>query len=163
MNRLSTEKRAQIIGMICEGMSMRATARLTGASVITVMKLLVDAGKAARDFHDRAVRGLHCKRVQMDEIWAFCYAKAKHVPDHMRGQPGVGDIWTWAAVCADTKLVVSYRIGRRSAEDADAFVADLASRLADRIQLTSDGFPAYLSAVPGAFGRDVDFAQLIKK
>jgi len=163
MNQLSTEKRAQIIGMLCEGMSMRATARLTGASVITVMKLLVDAGEAAHDYHDKTVRGLHCKRVQMDEIWAFCYAKQKHAPESMRGQPSVGDIWSWAALCADTKLVISYRVGTRSADDADAFVADLASRLVDRVQLTADGYGPYLSAVPGAFGRDVDFARLIKK
>jgi IS1 family transposase len=162
MNRLSTSKRAQIIGMLCEGMSMRATARLSGASIITVMKLLVDMGRAADEYQDAALRNLRCRRIQLDEIWAFCYAKAKNVPEHMRGRPGLGDLWTWTAICADSKLVLSWRTGTRGKEDAGPFLADLASRLAVRPQITSDGHSAYLQAVEAAFGRDVDYAQLLK-
>ncbi len=161
MNRLSTEARARIIGMLCEGMSMRATARLTGASVITVMKLLVDAGTAAQALHDKAVRGLACKRIQVDEIWAFCYAKQAHVSPEQQGK-GYGDIWTWTAIDADTKLVVAWLTGTRKAHHAHEFVADLASRLTTRPQITSDGHNGYIDAIDAAFLGNVDYAQQIK-
>ena len=162
MNRLTTDKRAQILGMLCEGMSMRATARLAGASVITVMKLLVDAGEAAQAFHDEAVRGLNCKRLQLDEIWAFCYAKQAHVSPAQQGKLGFGDIWTWTAIDADTKLVVSYLTGTRRHQDAEAFLWDLKSRVVSRPQITTDGLHSYFSAVEKAFGADADYAQQIK-
>jgi IS1 family transposase len=161
MNRLSTEARARIIGMLCEGMSMRATARLTGVSVITVMKLLVDAGIAAQEFHDKTVRGLACKRVQVDEIWAFCYAKQAHLSPEHAGK-GYGDIWTWTAIDADTKIVVAWLTGTRKAHHAHEFVADLASRLTTRPQITSDGHSGYIDAIEAAFVGEVDYAQQIK-
>jgi len=162
MNKLSTEKRAQIISCLVEGNSIRSTVRITGAAKNTVVKLLVDLGRACAEYQNKHLVNLPCKRIQVDEIWSFCYAKAKNVPIEKRGQFGYGDIWTWAAICADTKLVASYLVGNRDAETADIFIADLKSRLANRIQLTSDGLKLYLEAVEGAFGADVDYAQLIK-
>jgi IS1 family transposase len=161
MNRLSTEKRAQILGMLCEGMSMRATARLSGASYMTVIKLLVDAGETAQDFHDRTVSGLSCKRLQLDEIWAFCYAKQGHLQPKHEGL-GYGDIWTWTALDADTKLLVSWLVGTRKSQDAHGFLVDLRSRVVGRPQITTDGHKLYLDAVSFAFGQDVDYAQQIK-
>ena len=164
MNRLSTEKRAQIIGCLVEGNSIRATVRMTGAAKNTVTKLLTDLGKACAEYQNEHLVNLNCKRVQVDEIWSFCYAKAKNVPEGKRGQFGYGDIWTWVAIDADTKLVPSYLVGTRDAEAATVFLADLHSRLAPgaRIQLTSDGHAPYISAVESTFGDDVDFAQLVK-
>jgi IS1 family transposase len=162
MNRLSTEKRAQIIGLLCEGMSMRAITRLTGVSLNTVLKLLVDLGAACADYQDRTLRNLSCRRLQLDEIWAFCYSKAKNVPDQHIGRFGYGDVWTWTAICADTKLIPSWLVGTRDSDAATTFVSDLASRLANRVQITTDGHKAYLEAVESAFGRDVDYAMLIK-
>jgi len=163
MNRLSTEKRAQIAGMLCEGMSLRAAARLSGASLTSVIKLMEDMGDAAADFQDQTLRGLTCQRIQLDEIWAFCYAKQRNIPPARQGQAGYGDIWTWTAIDADTKLVVAWRTGSRGSEDANAFVSDLASRLVARPQITSDGHNSYLMAVEDAFGADVDFAQIVKQ
>jgi IS1 family transposase len=162
MNRLPLEKRAQILGLLVEGNSLRATTRLTGASINTVTKLLVDVGTACQAYHDEHVRGLTSKRVQCDEIWSFCYAKQKNIPEHLQGVPGIGDVWTWTAIDADTKLAVSWLVGGRDAEYAKAFMHDVASRLANRVQLTTDGHGPYLVAVEDAFGADVDFAQLIK-
>lgn len=162
MNRLSTAKRAHIVGMLCEGMSLRAAARLSGASLTTVIKLMEDMGDAAQRYQDRELRDLRCENIQLDEIWAFVHAKAKNVPEHLRGKAGVGDIWTWTAICADTKLVLAWRTGTRGMEDALPFLADIASRLSVRPQITSDGHNVYLQAVESAFGDGVDYAQLIK-
>jgi IS1 family transposase len=162
VNRLSTAKRAQIVSALVEGNSIRATCRMTGAAKGTVLKLLADLGRACRIFQDVALRELPCKRIQADEIWAFCYAKAKNVPAEKRGQLGYGDVWTWTALCADTKLVPSWVVGGRDAGTALGFMCDLADRITGRIQLTTDGHNAYLSAVEGAFGHDIDYAQLVK-
>ena len=162
MNRLSTEDRARILHMLCEGMSIRAITRLTGASKNTVAKLLVDAGKACAAYHEANVRDVKAKRVQVDEIWSFTYAKQKNVANAKGAPEGAGDTWTWTALDADSKLIVSYLVGGRDAEYAMWFMDDLRSRLANRVQLTSDGHRAYLEAVEGAFGADVDYAQLVK-
>lgn|SRR5579872_733391 len=162
MNRLPTEKRAQIIGLLVEGNSLRATSRLADVSINTVTKLLVDTGCAAAEYQDKAFRNLSCKQIQVDEIWSFCYAKQKNVPLAKTPVAGAGDIWTWTGICADTKLVPSWLVGSRDAEAATAFIADLAGRMASRIQLTSDGHAPYLQAVEDAFGTDVDYAMLVK-
>lgn len=162
MNKLSTKERVQIIAALVEGNSIRATCRMTGAAKGTVLKLLVDLGKACAKYQDEKLRGLSCKQIQCDEIWSFCYAKEKNVPEEMRGKLGFGDVWTWTAIDADSKLIVSYLVGDRSAGYARKFIDDLASRLAHRVQLTTDGHKAYLSAVEGAFGADVDYAMLDK-
>ena len=161
MNRLTTAKRAQILGLLCEGMSLRAASRLADVSINTVTKLLVDVGCAAVAYQDKALRNLSCKRIQVDEIWSFVGAKQKNASDEQKAK-GYGDIWTWTAIDADTKLVVSWLVGGRSAEYANAFMDDIAQRLANRIQLTSDGHSAYLDAVKGAFGNKIDYAALIK-
>ena len=163
MNKLSTEKRATILGLLVEGMSMRAVSRATGVSINTVTKLLVDAGEACAEFHDETVRGVRSKRVQCDEIWSFCYAKKKNVPFAKRPPEGAGDVWTWTAIDADTKLIIAYEIGDRSAATGFEFMNDLRLRLAHRMQLTTDGHAAYLSAVEEAFGADIDYAMLVKQ
>lgn len=162
MNRLSIEKRAQIIGMLIEGMSLRAASRLANVSINTVTKLLVDVGSACAEYQDKALRNLPCKRIQCDEIWAFVYAKQKNIPADKRGQFGYGDVWTWTAIDADTKLVPSFMVGNRDLRTARIFIDDLKSRLASRVQLTTDGLKVYLDAVEGAFGADVDYAMLSK-
>jgi IS1 family transposase len=131
-------------------------------SLNTVTKLLVDAGKACRAYQDGALRDLPCKRIQVDEIWAFCHSKARNVSEEKRGVLGYGDIWTWTALCADTKLMVSWLVGARDADYAEAFIDDLASRLSNRVQLTSDGHNAYLYAVDAAFGGQTDYPMLVK-
>lgn len=161
MNRLDIKTRAQILDLLVEGNSLRATSRLADVSINTVTKLLVDVGQAASDFQDRKLRGLPCKRVQVDEIWSFVGAKEKNATYEQKAQ-GYGDIWTWTAICADTKLVPSWFVGERDRDAAQAFIGDLASRLAGRIQLTSDGHHPYLNAVEGAFGSDIDYAMLNK-
>ena len=162
MNILPAHKRVLILKCLVEGMSMRATARVADASKDTVSKLLIDAGKACFDYQDRTLRDLPCKRVQVDEIWEFVYAKQKNVPRAKHAPPEAGDVWTWVAIDADTKLVPSWCIGDRTGDTAIEFMDDLRSRLSNRIQLTSDGHHAYLEAVEGAFGGDVDYAQLVK-
>lgn len=162
MNKLTIEARARILHLLCEGMSIRAITRLTGASKNTVSKLLIDAGKACAAYHDANVRNVKAARVQVDEIWSFTYAKQKNVATAKEAPEGAGDTWTWTALDADSKLIVSYLVGGRDAEYAMWFMDDLASRLATRVQLTSDGHKAYLQAVEGAFGCDVDYAQLVK-
>lgn len=162
MNRLSTEKRAQIIGALVEGNSIRATCRMTGSAKNTVTKLLVDVGQAAADYQDDHLRLLPCEVVEADEIWAYCYAKNKNVPEQFKGTPGYGDVWTFTAVCADTKLVPSWLVGERTADDAEVFLRDLAERMTGRIQLSTDGHRMYLSTVGQAFGSDVDWAQIQK-
>lgn len=162
MNRLTNDERVRILHLLCEGMSIRANTRLTGASKNTVAKLLVDAGKACAAYHDANVRNVKAARVQVDEIWSFIYAKQENVASAKEAPEGAGDTWTWTALDADSKLVVSYLVGGRDAEYAMWFMDDLAARLANRVQLTSDGHRAYLEAVEGAFGCDVDYAQLVK-
>ena len=164
MNKSSTTKRAQIIGMMIEGVSIRAISRMTGASKNTIVKLLADAGNACLDYQDRWLRNLPSKRIQADEIWSFVHAKQKNVPQEKRGQFGYGDVWTWTALDADSKLIVCWHVGTRDAEAAYEFMTDVADRLANRVQLTTDGHAAYLSAVDAAFSRTtgVDYAQLVK-
>lgn len=162
MNRLPVEKRAQIVGTLIEGLGLRAASRLADVSINTVTKLLVDVGTACANYQDRKLRNLKCKRVQCDEIWAFVYAKEKNVPADKKGKFGFGDVWTWTAIDADTKLVPSFMVGNRDAQSARMFIEDLASRLTSRIQLTTDGLKVYLEAVEGAFGCDIDYAMLIK-
>lgn len=162
MNRLSTEKRAQIVGALVEGNSIRATVRMTGAAKNTVTKLLVDLGTACALYQQAELRDLPCRRIECDEIWAFCYAKQKNVPTEHKGTFGYGDVWTWTALCADTKLVPSWLVGERTIHDAVAFMDDLAGRLRHRVQMTTDGNHPYLTAVDGAFGQDIDYAMLHK-
>lgn len=162
MNKLSSADRARILHLLCEGSSIRAITRVTGASKNTVIKLLIDAGKACSAYHDEHVRGVAAERVQVDEIWSFTYAKQKNVATAKAAPEEAGDTWTWTAIDADSKLIVSWLVGGRDSEYALAFMDDLASRLANRVQLTSDGHKAYLEAVEGAFGGDVDYAMLVK-
>jgi IS1 family transposase len=162
MNVLPIEKRTQIINLLVEGNSMRATSRLADCSINTVTKLLVDVGAACSEYQDKAMRKLTCKRIQCDEIWSFCYCKEKNIAPEQEGVLGFGDVWMWTAIDADTKLVPSFMIGRRDFEYAQAFIEDLASRLANRVQLTTDGHKAYLQAVEGAFGCDIDYSMLVK-
>lgn len=162
MNILPVEKRVQVISALVEGNSIRATVRITGVAKNTVVKLLVEMGKACSEYQNSTLRNLPCKRLQCDEIWSFCYAKDKNVPISKRGQFGFGDVWTWTAICADTKIVPSWMVGTRGAETARAFMQDLAGRLANRVQLTTDGHRVYLDAVESAFGTEVDYAVLVK-
>ena len=162
MNKLSTAKRAQILEILVEGMSMRAASRVSKVSINTVTKLMVEAGEACATYHDQAVRDVEARKVQCDEIWAFCYAKDKNVARAKAAPRGAGDVWTWTALDSDSKLILSYEVGDRSGSTAIEFMDDLRSRLANRVQLTTDGHKAYLEAVEGAFGADVDYAQLIK-
>lgn len=162
MNRLSTEDRVAVLSALIEGNSIRATVRLTGVAKNTVVKLLADVGAACDEYQDKHLHNLNCKRIQCDEIWCFCYAKQKNVPADKVGQFGYGDVWTWVAMDADTKLVPTWLVGKRDANDATGFMNDVASRLANRVQLTTDGHKAYLEAVESAFGGDVDYAMLVK-
>ena len=162
MNRLSTSDRAKILALMCEGMGINAACRISGASKMTVLKLLADAGQACSDFLDQNVRGLTSKRIECDEVWSFCYAKQKNVASATAAPEGAGDVWTWTALDADSKLMVSYLVGTRDAGCAMAFMEDLRSRLANRVQLTTDGYKPYLNALSEAFNNDVDYAQLVK-
>lgn len=161
MNVLATDKRAQILNCLVEGCSMRSTSRLTGSAKKTVERMLVSAGVACAEYMDKAMRNLNCKLLQVDEVWSFTYAKQKNVPEGMKGND-VGDTWTWIALDSESKLIPSWHVGKRGASDAYLFINDLATRLASRVQLTSDGLKAYVEAVEGAFGADIDYAQLIK-
>src|SRR3954453_9297130 len=162
MNKLPIAQRAQILSMLCEGSSMRAITRVTGVSLNTVTKLLIDAGKACAAYHDQHVRGVKATRIQCDEVWAFCYSKQKNVADAKAAPEGAGDVWTWTALEASSKLLVSYMVGGRDGEYALALMDDLRGRLADKVQLTTDGHKAYLQAVEDAFGADIDYAMLVK-
>jgi IS1 family transposase len=161
MNKLGTDKRARIIHCLCEGNSIRATARLTDSAINTVVKLLIDAGNACSAYQDKVFRNLNCKKIQCDEIWSFCYAKEKNCTPEMKAK-GAGDLWTWAAIDAATKLIPCWFIGKRDAGCAYHFMHDLADRLAHRVQLTTDGHKAYLNAVEDAFGTEIDYAMLQK-
>jgi len=163
MRRLDLKTRTQIIAALVEGNSVLATCRMTGVAKRTVLKLLADLGDACDDYQDKTLRGLRCERVQCDEIWSFCYAKDKNVPERMKDQEGVGSVWTWTAIDADTKLMLTWFIGARDAGCANRFMLDVASRIEGRVQLTTDGFKAYKWATALAFPEGaVDYAQLIK-
>ena len=162
MNRMPLAQRAQILGFLVEGMSLRAASRLADCSINTVTKLLVDVGMACAEFQDNALQNLTCRRIQCDEIWSFIGAKQKNVPEERRGEFGVGDVWTWTAIDADTKLIASWMVGTRDGDAARAFMGDLAPRLANRVQLTTDGHRVYLDAVEEAFAWDIDYAMLVK-
>jgi IS1 family transposase len=162
MNRLTDKKRSQIVAALVEGNSLRAKSRMTGASKVTILRLLESFGEACAAYQDKELRNLSCKRIQCDEIWQFCYAKQKNVPADKQGEFGYGDVWTWAAMCADSKLIVTWAIGTRGASTAFEFMHDLAGRLAHRVQLTTDGHRVYLNAVESAFGSEIDYAMLVK-
>jgi len=162
MNKLPLAKRAQILSMLVEGSSMRSVSRVCDVSINTVTKLLEDAGEACVAHHDQAVRGVKAKRVQADEIWSFCYSKQKNVAAAKRKDLAWGDVWTWTALEAETKLLITYMVGGRDAEYALAVMDDLRQRIVNRVQLTTDGHRAYLEAVEEAFGTEVDYAQLVK-
>ena len=162
MNKLKREKQKQVVAALVEGNSIRATVRMTGVAKNTIVKLLADLGMACAEYQDRVFKNLPCKRIQCDEIWSFCHAKEKNVPKDKKGIFGYGDVWTFTSICADTKLVPAWHIGRRDLENATMFMKELASRLAHRVQLTTDGHKMYLEAVESAFGSEIDFSQLIK-
>ena len=162
MNRLSKEQRTKIIAALVEGNSLRATARMCNVAFNTVLKLVPEIGQACADYQDKALRNLTCKLIQCDEIWSFCYAKEQNIPADKQGQFGYGDVWTWVAIDAETKLVPTFMVGTRVAQTAKRFMHDLASRLANRVQLTTDGHRVYLQAVEDAFGSEIDYAMLVK-
>lgn len=162
MNKLSTDRRTAVVAALVEGNSIRATARMTGVSKPTILKLIADLGPVCTDYQDAMLRGLTCRRIECDEIWQFVYAKAKNVETAKRAPQEAGDVWTWVAIDADSKLVPTWRIGPRDAFTALDFMTDLADRLTHRVQLTTDGGAPYLGAVEEAFGADIDYAQLIK-
>src|SRR5664279_2425098 len=162
MNRLSIEKRAQVLSMLVEGNSVRATSRMAGVAINTVQKLILDIGEAAAAYHDEHLRDLPCKTIEADEIWSFVGSKQKNVPAGREGDPNYGDVWTWTALDADSKLIVSWYVGGRAFEDCMAFMKDLKGRLAGRIQLTTDGHQAYVAPVGLNFRQDIDWAQIQK-
>ena len=162
MNELSSAKRVHILNMLVEGMSMRATSRVAEISINTVAKLMIEAGEACAAYHDESVRNVEARKVQCDEIWAFFYAEEKNVAKAKAAPQGVGEVWTWTALDSDSKTILSYEVGDRSGATAIEFMDDLRGRLANRVQLTTDGHKAYLEAVEGAFGGDVDYAPPIK-
>lgn len=163
MNKLDSAIRTQVVSCLIEGCSIRATVRITGVAKKTVMRLLWEVGQVCADYQDRMLRNLKCRRVQLDELWGFLYCKDKNVTPEIAAQyPCAGDIWLWSALDADSKLIIAWELGERDAATARRFVADVAQRLANRVQLTSDGHKAYLTAVESAFGADVDYAMLVK-
>ena len=162
MNLLPTEKRAQVLNSLVEGMSMRATSRLSRVSINAVVKLLVDAGRVCDSYHNANVRELDSTLVQCDEIWSFAYAKAKNVERAVAAPSEAGDLWTWVGIDADSKLIISFLVGGRDSGYALEFMDDLRSRLANRVQLSTDGHRPYLEAIEGAFGGYVDYAQIVK-
>src|ERR1700737_904072 len=162
MNKLPPTKRAQVLQMMAEGLALRAITRLTGISRTTLQKLLEDAGQAFSEYQDRTLMNLPCRYVQVDEAWAFCYAKQKNVPTAKKDPEGAGDIWTWVGLDADSKLAVSWHVGDRDSEAAKIFINALPKRLSNRVQLTSDGHRPYLQAIEGAFGSAIDYSMLVK-
>jgi IS1 family transposase len=162
MNKLSVDEKTRIIGALVEGNSIRATCRMTGHSKGAVLKLLGEVGRACLEFHDNKVRNVRSRRIQCDEIWAFCYAKQKNVPAKFQGEFGYGDVWIWTAIDADTKLIVGFNVDRRNSAAAFGFIHDLRAHLANRVKLTTDGYKVYLEAVEDAFGGDIDYAMLVK-
>ncbi len=162
MNKLSTDKRCAVVAALVEGNSIRATARMTGVSKPTILKLIADLGPVCADYQDAALNNLGCRRLECDEIWQFVYAKQKNVEKATRTPQEAGDVWTWVAIDAESKLIPTWRIGPRDAGTAHAFMTDLAGRLTHRVQLTTDGLQSYVEAVEDAFGMDIDYAMLIK-
>ena len=162
MNKLSPERKTQVIKVLCEGNSIRSTARITGTAINTVVKLLREVGSACLDYQDKAMRNLNCKKLQCDEIWSFVYAKDKNVPEEYNGEFGYGDVWTFTAIDADTNLVPAWFVGLRNADYACEFINGLKGRLANRVQLTTNGHGMYLEAIEYAFGGDIDYAMLVK-
>lgn len=162
MNRLKKERQLAVVSALVEGASIRATSRMTDVAKGTILKLLSNLGEACAAYQDTHLRNLYCRRVQCDEVWAFCHAKEKNVPKEKRGQFGYGDVWTWVALDADSKLVVCWHLGLREAEDGLALMNNLASRVNHRFQLTTDGHNVYLNAVENAFGNNIDYAMLVK-
>jgi IS1 family transposase len=162
MNKLSTERRVAVVRCLIEGNSIRSTVRITGVAKNTVTKLLVDLGSACSDYQDKVLRNLKSERVQCDEIWSFVGCKEKNVPDEKKDNLGIGDVWTWTALDPDTKLMMSWCVGRRDVDSAYTFMQDVATRLANRVQLTTDGHRAYLNAVRDTFGDNIDYAMLVK-
>ncbi len=162
MNRLSIEKKTQIITALVEGNSIRATCRMTGAAKWTVLRLLASVGNACAEYQGKTLTNLTSQRIQCDEIWSFCHAKQKNVPEDKQGEYGYGDVWTWVAIDADTKLTATWLVGLRTVECATHFINDLKARIANRIQLTTDGHKVYINAVENAFGADIDYAILNK-
>lgn len=162
MNILSIQRRTQIIQALVEGNSIRATCRLTNTAKGTVTRLLASVGTVCAKYQDKHLRNLPCKHIQCDEIWSFCYAKQKNVPEDKQGKFGYGDVWTWTAIDADTKLVPSWLVGLRDAGYAFEFMQDLKSRLANRVQITTDGHRVYLTVIEDVFGSEVDYAMLVK-
>ncbi|MBH0180504.1 MAG: IS1 family transposase [Nitrospira sp.] len=162
MNKLDKKRQAQVVAALVEGASVNSTVRMTGVSKPTILKLLSDLGTACAKYQDEKLRNLPSKRVQADEIWSFCFAKDKNLSDELKGKFGFGSVWTWTAICADTKLMISWLVGERSVPYAEKFISDVASRLSHRVQLTTDGHRAYLQAVEKAFGAGIDYAMLEK-
>lgn len=162
MNKMSQSDRVRVVAALVEGNSLRSTSRMTSIAINTIMGLLVRMGEVCADYQDEKLRGLKCKRLQLDEIWSFGYAKAKNVPEEMRGVGGVGDVWTWVAIDAETKLIPSWCIGKRDAQSARDFIDDLAERLHGTPQITTDGLKLYISPIASAFGDLVDYAMLVK-
>ncbi len=162
MNKISLERKAEIIRVLCEGNSIRSTARITDTAINTVVTLLRKTGKACLEYQDKAMHNLNCQKLQCDEIWSFVYAKEKNVPDNHKGEYGYGDVWTFTAIDADTKLVPAWMVGQRTLDCACEFISGLKDRLSNRVQLTTDGHKMYLSAIEKAFGSEIDYAQLIK-
>jgi len=162
MKKLSLEKRAMLVGLLVEGNSIRATSRLSGVAFQSVINFVADIGRACTDYQDKTIQNIQVQRIEADEIWAFCYSKQKNVPEEKRGQFGFGDVWTWVALDADTKLAISWLVGDRDTSTASVFIKDIAGRLTNRVQLTTDGHKAYLQAVEDAFGGEIDYAMLEK-
>lgn len=162
MNKLNLERKTQVIKVLCEGNSIRSTARITGTAINTVVKLLREVGAACLAYQDKTMHNLPCKKLQCDEIWSFVYSKAKNVPEQHNGEFGYGDVWTFTAIDADTKLVPSWLVGLRNVDCAYEFINDLRGRLNNRAQLTTDGHKMYLEAVEHAFGSEINYAQLVK-
>ncbi len=162
MKQITLEKRCAVVSALVEGCSIRSVVRMTGVAKNTVAKLLVELGNACTEYQAKAFVNLNCKRLQLDEIWSFCYSKDKNVPEDRKGEFGVGDVWTWTAICADTKIVPSWLVGTRDPGCAQDFISDLKGRLANRVQITSDGYKVYLNAMANNFGESVDYAMLVK-
>lgn len=163
MKQLTNSQRCAVVRCLVDGVSIRATTRITGVAKNSIQRLTRLLGEALLEYQDNALRNVHSDRIQCDEVWCFAYCKDKNVPDEMRGAPGVGSMWTWTAMDADTKLIVSWRLGARDAANAHAFISDLAERLAGRVQLTTDGNRLYVNAVDDNFQGDIDYAMLIKQ
>lgn len=163
MNKLTVHKRIQVVAALVEGArSINSTVRMTGVTKQTILRLIADLGTACAKYQDEQLRNLSCKRIQADEVWSFCHAKDKNLSEDLKGKFGFGSVWTWTAICADTKLMISWLVGERSLPYAVKFMSDVASRLAHRVQLTTDGHKPYLQAVEGAFGSEIDYAVLEK-